>query len=605
MPGLTIACDPEGRAGLVGATAGALGGVLHFADYRADVLWQSSGVLVAATRYPAYPVTVVDAGPDLVVLEGRVYDRAPGAVADELRALARRLRATPHARDALLDAWIATVDGDFVLAVVDRARDGVLVVTDRYGRLPLYCGRRGDAALVTRELGVAVEALPARRLDREALAQFLLLGFPLGEATLLAGVTRLPPAARLLLPACERRTWLVHDFGIKDARDAGLASRLAESLVEAARRRAGAENLISLSGGIDSRIVALALRRAGAPLHAATHLDHRLLAARDAGIAETVARELDVPWQLVHLLPATGAEVERLLGLKWGANYLGMSLVLPYLDALRARYGAGLVYFTGDQGDRLLGDRTPLVSLADDAAVADYLIHREGILPPELVAQATGVSARRLRDAVVARLASYPERRAEHRHVHFLFYERAAKWMAEGEDRNRAWFWHATPFCATDVFEPAMRAPDAAKAHDVLRASVLAALRRDGAPAAAAVGMGGVRSARALRRRVERAGQAAALRLGGPRFERLLARGLRPARGYAPDSLHVRTIADQLERSAAVRDHLDPAAVRRILAGAARVRSEQFSVVLTVTALLERLAGDDTTLRALRAVPVL
>src|SRR5262249_10305804 len=152
------------------------------------------------------------------------------------------------------------------------------------------------------------------------------------------------------------------------------------------------------------------------------------------------------PWELFRLPPPTGAEVGRLLDLKAGANYLGMSYVLPFLDAVRARRGSYLVFFTGDQGDKILGDVTPVTSLRADDALVEYILRKESVLPPEPVAHMTGMTTRALADRIRRRIESYPERTPAQRYVHFLFAERAVRWLFEGEDRNRCYFWHATPF---------------------------------------------------------------------------------------------------------------------------------------------------------------
>src|SRR5262249_44265874 len=152
-------------------------------------------------------------------------------------------------------------------------------------------------------------------------------------------------------------------------------------------------------------------------------------------------------------------DAQRLLALKSGANYLGMSRILPYLTAVRARHGTAVTYFTGDQGDRIMGDITPVATLRDERELAEYVLRKDAILPPEQVAAMTEVPHAALVDAVQARLAAYPERTLAARYVHFLFYERAVRWLFEGEDRNRCFFWHVTPFYAPRVFETAMRVP--------------------------------------------------------------------------------------------------------------------------------------------------
>ena len=612
MPGLTIASDPAGRVQEQARVVDALAAGLHLADYRSEILWRSPRLLVAATRYPAYPIVQVAAVGWRAILEGRIYSLAEHAVAPALRALAAAVRASDDDGRAALAHWLGAVDGDFVLVLLDERGERALVVGDRYGRLPLYAGAAGGGArLVSRELPVVRRALDDRTLRPLGIAEYLAFGYPLGSGTVFAAVERVAPATRLVLPDGVATTLRVHDFEAKGDLPVGptaLPALLAERLVDAvrARLRSASTPVVSLSGGLDSRTVLAALRRAGAAPTAVTHLDAHGWASRDAHVAREAARRLGVPWRLFPLSAPTGDDVARLLALKCGANYLGMSRVLPYLDGVRDALGSQLTFFTGDQGDRILGDVGPVRPLADDAAIVDYVLRKETILPPDAVAAATGVPVARLRDAVAARLATYPERSATQRWVHFLFAERAVKWLFEGEDRNRAWFWHVTPFYAPGVFELAMRVPDADKADHRLRYAVLAALAPEihdlpNASIGDAPGTIGF----VVRRRLERLGKAALLRLGGPELERVVRRVLKPPRGYAADSMVVRTVARQLLACPAIAEVLDPNGVRRLLAEAPACRGEQFSVVLTITSLIETMAGERGTLAGLATTAVL
>lgn len=52
--------------------------------------------------------------------------------------------------------------------------------------------------------------------------------------------------------------------------------------------------------------------------------------------------------------------------------------------------------------------------------------------------------------------------------MHFLIYERGFKWLFEGEDRNRFYFWSVTPFYSIPFFNYAMNCSDNNKSHYAL-----------------------------------------------------------------------------------------------------------------------------------------
>jgi hypothetical protein len=68
-------------------------------------------------------------------------------------------------------------------------------------------------------------------------------------------------------------------------------------------------------------------------------------------------------------------------------------------------------------------------------------------------------------------LLRYPENSPVQKAVHFVIYERGRKWLFEGEDRNRFFLWHTTPFYSMPFFQQAMRVPDGRKrCHALYRA---------------------------------------------------------------------------------------------------------------------------------------
>jgi asparagine synthase (glutamine-hydrolysing) len=606
VPGLTIIAGPPAAETL--ETPAGLAVVRHLDDYTVDVLHRSPRLLVAATRHAAYPLARWDVERFTLVLEGRVYGEAPTQLVDELTRLARTIATGADAGAAA--ARFAARDGEFVAVLVDRDADTAVVVTDRHGRLPLYRRRDGPREIVSREPSFVAFGSGTPRFRTQGIAEFLLFGYCLGAGTVFDGVERIAPAAVLRLPDGEASTsHAPHDFDEHADDDAGrAAARIAAGLVEACRVRAAGERrvLLGLSGGLDSRMVAGALRRAGVVPRAVTHGDLDGTAPSDVAVAERVAARLGLAWELHPAAPPTGADVEQLLALKAGTNYLGMSRVLPYLSALRRRHGADAVLVTGDLGDRLLGDRTPAVRPRDVRELAEYLIRREAILAPEVVADITGAPRASLVDAVIARLDSYPERSLAQKHVHFLFAERAYRWVYEGEDRNRAFLWCTTPFYAPAVFDVAVRVPVRDKRDDRLRTRVLALVAPEVANLAnASTGASPGATGTTWRHRAVRAATGLAFRTLPEAAERRLRQWRAPSHGHDGSSAVLRCIRAQLHAAGPVSDYLRPEAVERLLDDAAAYRPEQFSVVLTMTSLLDRVGGRRPVLGAYRDVAMI
>lgn len=456
--------------GSVGTTIErSLANLLHTERYEATVFYDDESRLIGSTGYPEYPVRTFENDEYWVCLEGRVYDRSGEELRSDLISLAG------SAFDGDLDRvtdWLLDRDGDFLLTAVEQSTGDVAFLDDVLGRLPTYYRVEDDHLTVSREVRFIAEHVDSPTIDREAVAQYLLLGYPLGDRTLLEGVSRLPPATLLRISpeSGDVRMDRLHRFDFDRADHEGRsidrnADELVERFVEACRQRAdrGGTPVVSLSGGLDSRSVLAGLATAGIDCEAATMESDEYVPRSDVTVANQLAAALDVDWRTYQLRAPTGDDLNALLKTKNGLNPLGMGHILGFFEQLATDHGPDLTYLTGDGGDKVLPDLTPPKSLDSDAELAEYVVAEHGIFPLADVAELTGISRGDLLGMVRRRLRTYPESTPAGTYVHFLTHERAMNHLFEGEDRNRFYFWSATPFYALPVFTYAMNCPNEQK----------------------------------------------------------------------------------------------------------------------------------------------
>jgi asparagine synthase (glutamine-hydrolysing) len=160
--------------------------------------------------------------------------------------------------------------GEFALALVDRARGGVLLARDHVGARPLVVHQR-PRALAFASVALALTGLEGigRTPDLVRAAEALALAYST-ERTYIEGVRWLPPGTALWIDESGVRRspwWLpspiepvdapapIHEQRLRDALEAAVASRLST------RGAAGA----SVSGGLDSTSVAATAARRLAP----------------------------------------------------------------------------------------------------------------------------------------------------------------------------------------------------------------------------------------------------------------------------------------------------------------------------------------------------
>lgn len=480
MPGLCIQRTGPGSSVDRGSFSETLDALRHFSAYEATVAVDRDSLLVGDTRYPEYPMRAHDGDRYRVVLEGEIYDRPDpiGAVREVVPDL------FPGGDREAVARWLRSVDGEFACCVVDTETGALAVLNDVFGRLPLYYTREDGGVLVGREAGFVLEAASNVEFDPLGVAECLLVGYTLGDRTLWTGVRKLPPAGLLTVEPsgdCSVRRLQEFSFDVPAHADRSVEENAAAlaSLFERACERRGAvraTNVVSLSGGHDSRAVAAGFHASATPFTAASFERADGAADADVRIAADVAGRLGVDWERYDLSPIGAAEMRTLLDLKRGMNHLGMAFILEFFESLVEQHGRDTTYVTGDGGDKTLPDLSPSKPIDGLDDLVDYTVAKNDVFSLSEVARITELPPTEIVDEVRSVLGAYPEDRTAARYVHFLTHERGFNWLFEGEDRNRYYCWSTTPFYATDFFTYAMNVPAEQKAGNDLYREFLRAL---------------------------------------------------------------------------------------------------------------------------------
>lgn len=162
-------------------------------------------------------------------------------------------------------AALARLEGMFAFALYDRQEHRILLMRDRLGIKPLFWAQLPDGVAFASEPKALRSLLPATRPDAARIAEYLTFRNLAGAETLLPGCHTLAPGSRL---ATDGRAVTVegwHAFASPGARpeDEELAAVI-EGAVER-QRVSDAPVGVFLSGGVDSGLVAGALRDAAGP----------------------------------------------------------------------------------------------------------------------------------------------------------------------------------------------------------------------------------------------------------------------------------------------------------------------------------------------------
>jgi asparagine synthase (glutamine-hydrolysing) len=208
----------------------------------------------------------------VIVYNGEVFNHP--TLKAELEAAGVRYRTRSdtetvlHLYERLRACAVERMRGMFAVAIWDSLERRLFLARDRYGVKPLYYVHRPDGTLIFgSEIKALLPALDDRVvLNRAALPDFLANHAPSGEATLFAGIMRLPPGHTLTWENGRisiRQYWDVHFADALEAPRPGSPAERAivdeyrQRFTEAVRLRLMSDVPLGmfLSGGIDSAAI--------------------------------------------------------------------------------------------------------------------------------------------------------------------------------------------------------------------------------------------------------------------------------------------------------------------------------------------------------------
>ncbi|MCK6371751.1 MAG: asparagine synthase C-terminal domain-containing protein [Gammaproteobacteria bacterium] len=170
---------------------------------------------------------------------------------------------------------LAGLGGEYALVHHDANRGELLLATDHFGTLPIYYFCDGDALVFGTDLDWVSRRLPqGRRLNDQAVYDYLFYSVLTSERCIYAGIEKLPPGSALTWRdgrVAVRRYWNP-DFS-RAAGDRGDLGLLTVEAISAAVGRLATlpDTGCFLSGGLDSSTVSgMAARHAGAAVPAFT-----------------------------------------------------------------------------------------------------------------------------------------------------------------------------------------------------------------------------------------------------------------------------------------------------------------------------------------------
>ena len=452
--------------------------------YCREILLAEEPYFVASTRYKEYPISIFDTSEFWVCVEGKIYDKTRSLLEDELSILLRHVfQTSPMSNEDknIVSEWLLNTDGDFMLYALNKNTKDFVIMNDILGRLPFYYHYDEDGEFIaSREIQFLAHLKDnnndcENKLDKIGMAELLLFSHTLGKRTLWSNIHRLEPASLLRVNGESMKPEIIDlyrfNFEKKENTNASIknnATKLVSLFSEACKNRAdqNSKNIISLSGGFDSRAVAAGLYRNNVSQSAVTSTEPHWRPVdgtrTETEIAEQIAGSLGIEWEDYGIMEPYSKDLIMILNMKMGLTYLAHSFLLPFLNKVKLKHGNRPInFFTGHGGDILFADLSFETEDLDN--LIRNIIRIKGFLPLQEVISVVNIKEVEIIEEIRKILSSYPEVNLGQKLVHYLFFESNAKFSFEIEDLNRYYFWSVAPFYSVPFFKYIMNCPDQQK----------------------------------------------------------------------------------------------------------------------------------------------
>ena len=261
------------------------------------------------------------------------------------------------------EAALSRLNGMFAFAFYDGAQRKLLCARDRFGIKPFYYTTEAGHFAFASELKALLEfPFVSRRVDRQALFDYLSLQYMPGEQSIMASVKRLPAGHCLKYSLADRkleikRWWRVVYEPDRSVSKAEWPTLIREELRQAVVRwsQADVPIAVSLSGGLDSSAIAALAVQAGLNISAYSlgFEGEGEAAWNELPLARDVARKWNIPHHELVLRPEATLDALPRMVQALDEPYGGG---LPSWFVFEQMAGKVKVAHTGTGGDELFGN---------------------------------------------------------------------------------------------------------------------------------------------------------------------------------------------------------------------------------------------------------
>ena len=433
----------------------------HYPSYRNEIICENSKFMLGSSGPAGYPIRVLNSKKLITLCEGEIYSHKM----EDLPSIARDMMINNHLSQKL--------DGDFLLLNYDIEQKVLRIMNDYFGRLPFYYALSNDLFIFSREIKFIMPFLKEVEIDRDAIAEYLLLRYPLGDRTLIKGIQRFKASSSLVVDnkGMDLKT-NVHnldpDNNMKYLSN-NYVSSCVNAFIDSTRDRISkyskSKHIVLLSGGLDSRALLSSLVQAGIKPLTITFLlksapVHAMLERITASLLSYLYGLHNITFKVDR--SRIIKDHSRIVHLKDG---LAPTYRLKNLDEIilhkTNEYGINVVSI-GSGGDKTLAPSGYTKEFSNINFTVRQIISQGQIFTEEEIRKLC-IDSNNPLPRIQHIVERFPEATLEGKFRHFMLYQRALKKIFEYEDFARFHYPHYTPFYSPRFFSLTMKAPESLK----------------------------------------------------------------------------------------------------------------------------------------------
>lgn len=249
------------------------------------------------------------------------------------------------------------LNGMFAFAIHDLKNKEVFLCRDRFGIKPLFFYQDSDYFIFSSEIkGILSSNLIERKINKNAISEFLFYGNTLGQNTLYNGIKKLESGHFLKFDLTTEKFYLKKYYDISTAKETKFDSHKLFSLFEKSLKRQTISDVdigIFLSGGIDSSIIAYMSKYIGKDITCFTAQfgNHN---KEDVLFSKLIAKELNVKHSILEIQDFNVDETFQKMIYHHDSPFSDAANIPLYLMTKNLPNNIKVV-LQGDGGDELFG----------------------------------------------------------------------------------------------------------------------------------------------------------------------------------------------------------------------------------------------------------